>query len=196
SVSTGVLLPTTLVPTLAAVSTRHHGHVSELSRHTESSPPQAPVQDDRPTDPGTQVDHHDVFQAPSRPDPYLRPGTVVCVVLHDHGQTQEHRQCVQLGFVTPGQVRREQDTRTPLVDEPGRPHSHGANRVLGAQLLHHLHDGFLHHRGAPAPVRRLGTHTCQDPPLRRDHTGGDLGPPDVHPDGQFLLRPRARTHTL
>src|SRR5699024_12723506 len=88
-----------------AAPARPPGHPPAPPPHTDPSPPQGPVHDDRPTAPGTQIDHHDVFQAPGRPDPYLRPSRGVGVVLHDHGYTQAHRQCVPQGFVTPGQVK-------------------------------------------------------------------------------------------
>jgi hypothetical protein len=134
------------------------------------------------------------------PEAGLAPGGGVGVVLDHHREAGALLDRGPQRLVAPGQVGREQDGGAGGVDEPGRAQAGRLDLVLGGQLTDAVGDDVL---GLGRIVGRgVASQPCQDAAVVVHHAGGDLGPADVHADGQphglasfvvewvLILRPR------
>ena len=112
----------------------------------------------------------------------LGPGGGIGVVLDHQRQPGALFDRGPQRLVAPGQVGREQHGGAGGVHEPGRAQPGRLHVVVGGQLPDAVGDDALN------LVRILGrgvaSQSGQEVPVGVHHPGGDLGPADVHANGQ------------
>src|SRR5690625_1321710 len=110
-----------------------------------------------------------------------------------HGQPQQLLELLGQRMMAPGHVGGEVH-RAPIgADEARRPDPDTGHLMRGPQLR----DGIGHARLEQLRIRGRGATSSggDDPPLLIDHPCRDLGPADVHADGEHavvFLPPRTR----
>src|SRR5699024_8902361 len=121
------------------------------------------------------------------------PACGVGVILHHHGQPQQLLELLGQRMMAPGHVGGEVH-RAPIgADEARRPDPDTGHLMLGPQLR----DGIGHARLEQLRIRGAGPSSRGggDPPRLIDHPCPNLGPADVHADGEHavvFLPPRTR----
>jgi hypothetical protein len=134
-----------------------------------------------PADAGPDGRHHEGARTLAGPEPVLRPGGGVRVVLHHGRQPDPVLDQLAQRLVAPGEVRGEHDPGAVQREEPGRTDADRGDLAALAELGDDLGDALGD--GLRVPRRRLAPGRGDEGPLR-DHPAGDLGAADVDPDAQ------------
>ena len=134
-----------------------------------------PVEHDAAADPGAESHAHQPRLPLPGPEPPLRPGCGVRVVLHHDRQSERCGDRVPQRLVAPGQVRGEQHPRPVGVHEARRADAHRADDVAA--------------RAAPRRPRRWSPRPPSD---RATALAGGPGPAPDHADPPRRRRPSCR----
>ena len=166
------------------------GDVSELASGALSAAHEHSVRDHTPSDPGAERDEDQVVNLASRAKAELAPGGGVGVVFEREGEADPRLQLVFQGDALYGvQIWGEDHLVFFREDEA----SDGQAHPVDLEPILHLEDGpgdAL--QKAYGRSRRRIARLLEDPTFRRDHTGGDLGSPYVHP---YCVQPTLQSTT-
>ncbi len=183
-VSGGVLFPASAVAALAPVAAGHHDLVAKLSGDAEAAAFHPAVHHHGPADSGAQRDAYQPVLPLAGAEAPFRPGRRIGVVGQEHRTAKEPLQVLAERLVAPGQVRAEENRSACQVHPSGGADAHRPDAVAPAQFLHEFDDDLLNRprirsRGGPSRL-------AEDPAFGVDDACGDLGSPDVDPNGQSL----------
>ena len=157
------------------------GRPSELGSGAESTPEQGATADDRPAHTGADREHGHVADGTPGPEAVLRPAGSIGVVVDGDVEWEARAQVVAQRLIAPADIRRVVDGGLIDVDESGCGNSRRLDLAPLRERLDHRYDGIDDGRG----IACLGRYPLlrEDRAILRDHRSGDLGSPDINPNG-------------
>ena len=133
-VSGRVLLPATTVAARAPVTVWNNRHMAEFTGHAITTTEHPPIDDQRPTDAGSQGETHHDTRSLASSEAELGPSGCVGVIVDENGDGDALGKTIPQRLVTPCQVRGKSHERLLGVYPPRSPDTDRANREVVRQL--------------------------------------------------------------
>ena len=133
--SRGVALPAAAAPTRTQDPVTTNDHMSGFTRESVRSDPQATIDHHRPTDPGSESNHHDVQSSLADTQLRLGPERTVGIVLDEHRRTDGLLNTILQRLINGAQEVGCAPKHTSAIDHTGHPDSDRGNGVTAATSI-------------------------------------------------------------